>query len=77
MVFADAGNGWPQAAADGKDRAMNAPAPRAAGFFIAVAVVAGGVVGGRLGQTSIGVLAGLAAGATLALLLWLIDRRLR
>ena len=54
---------------------MSTPAPRASGFFIAVAVIAGGVIGARLGQPSIGVLAGAAAGIVLAILLWLMDRR--
>ena len=54
---------------------MSTPAPRASGFFIAVAVVAGAVIGARLGQPSIGVLAGAAAGTALALALWLLDRR--
>ncbi len=53
----------------------NSPAPRASGFFIALAVVAGALIGARLGQPSIGVLAGIGGGVLLALLLWLIDRR--
>lgn len=54
---------------------MSTPTPRASGFFIAVAVIAGAVIGARLGEPSIGVLTGAAAGIVLALLLWLIDRR--
>ena len=54
---------------------MSTPTPRASGFFIAIAVVAGAVIGSRLGQPSIGFLAGGAAGIALAVLLWLADRR--
>ena len=54
---------------------MSTPTPRASGFFIAVAVIAGGVIGARLGQPSIGVLAGAAAGIALAVVLWLVDRK--
>jgi uncharacterized membrane protein len=51
------------------------PAPRASGFFIAAAVVIGAVVGARMGQPSIGVLAGAGVGILLAVVLWLVDRR--
>jgi hypothetical protein len=51
------------------------PAPRAAGFFIAAAVMVGAVIGVIVGEPSIGVLAGAASGTAIAVLLWLRDRR--
>ncbi|MDB5719308.1 MAG: hypothetical protein JWM38_2735 [Sphingomonas bacterium] len=51
------------------------PAPRAAGFFIAAAVMVGAVIGVIVGEPSIGVLAGVASGIAIAVLLWLRDRR--
>jgi len=51
------------------------PASRAAGFFIAAAVIIGAIVGTAAGQPSIGVLAGAAIGILIALVLWLQDRR--
>ena len=53
------------------------PAPRAAGCFIAGAVIAGALLGVYLGQPSIGVIAGAGSGIALALVLWLFDRRRR
>ena len=50
------------------------PASRAAGFFIAVAVLGGAILGTIAGQPSIGVLAGAACGILVALALWLRDR---
>jgi uncharacterized membrane protein len=51
------------------------PASRAAGFFIAAAVIVGAIVGVAVGQPSMGVLAGAAIGVLIALALWLQDRR--
>ncbi len=48
--------------------------PVAGGFFIALLVIAGTIFGGLLGQPVIGLLAGLALGAGIALVLWLRDR---
>ena len=50
------------------------PARRAAGFFIAVAVVAGAILGTIFGQPSLGVVGGAALGILAALALWLQDR---
>jgi hypothetical protein len=51
------------------------PAPRAAGALLAFAILAGAVIGVALGQPTLGVLGGAAAGSAVALLLWLRDRR--
>jgi hypothetical protein len=48
---------------------------QAAGFILAVSILAGAVAGSIVGQPSIGFLAGLGAGAAIALLFWLIERR--
>lgn len=42
---------------------------------MALGIVAGVIVGGLLGQPSIGFLGGLGAGLVLVVLVWLIDRR--
>lgn len=49
--------------------------PQAGGFFIALAAMAGAILGGLAGQPSIGLLAGCAVGALAAVVLWLADRR--
>ena len=48
---------------------------QAAGFILAISILAGAAGGAIVGQPSIGFLAGLAAGAGLALLFWLNERR--
>jgi len=53
----------------------NPPASRAAGFFIAAALIVGAIIGVALGQPSMGVVAGAAIGIAIALALWLLDRR--
>jgi hypothetical protein len=55
---------------DGKNR-------RAGGCLCALAILAGALAGVRLGQPSIGVLAGAGAGLALLLIVWLLDRRRR
>jgi hypothetical protein len=50
-------------------------APKAGGFLLAVGIIAGVMIGGLLGQPSIGFLAGLGAGIALVVAIWLIDRR--
>lgn len=50
------------------------PQSIAGGIFIAIALVAGAVIGGIKGQPTIGVLAGAAAGIGIAVLLWMLDR---
>lgn len=49
----------------------------AGGFFIAAGALGGTVVGLMLRQPSLGFLGGLAIGAGIALVVWLIDRRRR
>ena len=51
------------------------PATRASGFFIALAVVVGAVIGVIVGEPSAGTIIGATIGIVAALLLWLIDRR--
>jgi len=48
---------------------------QAAGFILAISILAGAVAGVIVGQPSIGFLAGLAAGVVIALLFWLNERR--
>ncbi|HWI85680.1 MAG TPA: hypothetical protein VNT42_05065 [Sphingomonas sp.] len=47
----------------------------AGGFFMAIAIFAGAIVGAACGQPSIGVVVGTATGVVFAILLWLRDRR--
>jgi hypothetical protein len=47
----------------------------AGGFLLALGIIGGVIVGGLLGQPSIGFLAGLGAGIVLVAIIWLIDRR--
>lgn len=49
--------------------------PRSAGAFLALAIVAGAVIGTFAGEPSLGFLIGLGVGVVLTLALWLIDRR--
>ncbi len=48
---------------------------QAAGFILAISIMAGAVAGSIVGQPSIGFLAGLAAGVLIAILFWLNERR--
>ena len=48
---------------------------QAAGFILAMSILLGAVAGSIVGQPSLGFLAGLAAGVSIALLFWLIERR--
>ena len=56
---------------------MNEPSanPRAAGFFLMLAIFVGAIGGVIAGQPSAGVLIGIAAGATIAVAVWLRDRK--
>lgn len=45
------------------------------GAIIALLILAGVIIGGLLGQPSIGMLAGLAAGIAIAIFLWLRERK--
>ena len=49
--------------------------PMAGGFLLALSIIAGVIIGGLLGQPSIGFLVGLGVGVLLVGLVWLIDRR--
>lgn len=53
------------------------PPARAGGVFMAIGTLAGTVIGGFLGQPSIGFLAGLGGGAALHGAIWYMDRRKR
>jgi preprotein translocase subunit SecF len=48
--------------------------PTGAGAIIALLILGGTILGGLMGQPSIGLLAGTAAGILIALLLWLRER---
>lgn len=50
------------------------PKRSAGGVFIAFGIIAGAIIGGVLGQPSIGLIAGLALGCAIALLIWLKER---
>lgn len=58
-------------------QAMATRKPRAGGFLIFAAIIAGVVWGIATGQAMRGVLFGTIAGIALAVLLWLVDRRLQ
>lgn len=70
--------GWRGGAGRGTGASMaNRPGPQAGGFIIAVAILAGTIIGGLMGQPSIGLLAGLGLGVIAALAVWLKDRARR
>ncbi len=58
---------------------MSAPepsrTPHAGGFFLAVSIIAGVIIGSILGEPSMGFLGGTGVGLVLLGLVWLIDRR--
>jgi hypothetical protein len=56
-------------------RAMRGSSTRAGGCFLTLCILGGFVAGLAIGNPMKGVLIGTAAGAALALLLWLMDRR--
>lgn len=56
---------------------MPDPAARAGGCFLTLCILAGFVAGLAMGNPMKGILTGTAAGAALAVLLWLVDRRRR
>lgn len=49
--------------------------PTGAGAIIALLILAGTIIGGLMGQPSIGLIAGAASGIAIAVLLYLRDRR--
>ncbi|WP_181008302.1 hypothetical protein [Sphingomonas montanisoli] len=57
---------------------MSDPTPkasRAAGAILALTIVAGAFIGGRMHQPTIGIIVGTAIGAAITIGLWLYDRR--
>ena len=54
---------------------QNGKASRAGGVIIAFTVMAGALIGARLGQPSLGTVIGIAMGAAIALGLFIHDRR--
>jgi hypothetical protein len=57
---------------------MNQPSePRAGGVILALAILAGALIGVACRQASIGVVAGTGIGIVAALVIWLRDRRRR
>lgn len=48
---------------------------QAAGFILAISILAGAVAGAIVGQPSLGFLAGLGTGVAIAILFWLNERR--
>jgi hypothetical protein len=53
---------------------MSQPTPRSGGIFLPIGIFGGLAVGALVGEPTIGVLGGTAAGAAAAALLWLKDR---
>ncbi|HEX8302024.1 hypothetical protein [Sphingomonas sp.] len=49
--------------------------PMAGGFILAIALIAGVVIGMGRGQASMGFVAGLGVGLAGLLIVWLVDRR--
>ena len=49
--------------------------PNGAGAIIALLILAGTIIGGLMGQPSIGLLTGTGTGVLIAVVLWLRDRR--
>lgn len=58
-------------------RPSEAPPARAGGIFMALGTLGGTIIGGLLGQPSMGFLAGLGGGFALHGLLWYLDSRRR
>jgi uncharacterized membrane protein (UPF0136 family) len=51
--------------------------PQAGGFLLALSIIAGTLIGGLMGQPSVGLLVGTAAGILIAVAIWLVDRARR
>ncbi|MFZ2995113.1 hypothetical protein [Sphingobium sp.] len=49
--------------------------PTGSGAIIAFLIIAGAITGGLMGQPSIGLLAGVALGIVIAIVMWLRDQR--
>lgn len=63
----------PEEKSEQRKRKDAAP-PSAGGFFLAAGCIAGVIIGGFLGQPSIGFLTGLGLGGVIALAMWYADR---
>jgi hypothetical protein len=57
--------------------AAKSNAPLAGGFLLCLSLLAGALTGVFLGQPSIGFLIGAGIGLTIAIVIWLLDRRRR
>jgi uncharacterized membrane protein (UPF0136 family) len=51
--------------------------PQAGGFLLALSIIAGTLIGGLMGQPSLGLLVGTAIGIAIAVAIWLVDRARR
>jgi UDP-N-acetylmuramyl pentapeptide phosphotransferase/UDP-N-acetylglucosamine-1-phosphate transferase len=67
---------WRNRGDHGRSASMNQrPEPRAGGVILALAILAGALIGVACRQASIGVVAGTGIGIVAALIIWLRDRR--
>lgn len=57
-----------------RSSSVSTPSRNAGGVFIALGGILGAVLGGFLGQPSIGLLVGLGLGVAIAFAIWLIER---
>jgi Flp pilus assembly protein TadB len=70
--------GWPHPGDSGREDTMNdkqEPQSAAAGALLALAILAGAIIGMVMHQPSAGVVGGVVVGALVAVLYWLRDRR--
>jgi len=67
---------WPKCPSHGKCRRMTTDKknPTGAGAIIALCILGGTIIGGMMGQPSVGLLSGTALGVLIAVLLWLRER---
>ncbi len=49
--------------------------PRSAGILLAIFPIVGAIVGGKMGQPSLGLVTGTGVAAVAAIAFWLVDRR--
>lgn len=77
LTVAKAARAWQGHGMVNQTSGNSQPPVRAGGVFMALGTLAGTVVGGFMGQPSIGFLAGLGGGAALHGAIWYLDRRKR
>lgn len=77
LAVAKAARAWQGLGMVNQTSGNNQPPVRAGGVFMALGTLAGTVIGGFMGQPSIGFLAGLGGGAALHGAIWYLDRRKR